>query len=85
MAWEDEGRASPECFGEIHDVSAKHKCDGVRPADLKPHSLEPPLKLLPQTRDYYLSLGDGENTIDSRAMNFQSQTSPLSMYFATLG
>ena len=28
---------------------------------------------------------DGENTIDSRAMNFQSQTPPLSMYFTTLG
>ena len=44
MAWEDEGRASPKRFGEIYDVSAKHKkCNGVRPADLKPHSLEPHL------------------------------------------
>ena len=44
MAWKDEGRASPKCFGEIDDVSAKHKkCNSVRPADLKPHSLEPHL------------------------------------------
>ena len=74
-----------QMFGEIYDVSAKHKkCSVVRLADLKPHSLEP--RRTPTT-DQGLSepwRGRG-NTTDSKAMNFQNQTPPLSMYFAILG